>query len=87
MCLYSIIGTFCVKAQHVSNYLIHVNFFPEEAQVLGYPVSNENFMNGKTVVELSDTIPEDIIFYLHSEFKIDSIISGENYLNSNPKRF
>ena len=67
-------------AQFVSSYSIHVNFFPEDAQMWGYPVSNENFMNGKAAVELSDSIPEDIIFYLHSELKIDSIISGKKLL-------
>ncbi|WP_350292566.1 hypothetical protein [uncultured Croceitalea sp.] len=78
----------CSLAQKANNYSIQVQFFPEKAQMWGYPVSNNSFMRGSAKVQLSDSNTEKPSFYLHGELKIDSIVSnGKNITFSEKKVF
>ena len=65
------------QAQKVSDYTIDVHFFPIDAQMWGYPVSDKSFMRGRAKVEFSDSNFDTLTFYLHGELKIDSITSGK----------
>ena len=63
------------QAQRVSDYTIDVHFFPKDAQMWGYSVSDKSFMRGSAKVEFSELNVDTLTFYLHGELKIDSIIS------------
>lgn len=63
------------QAQRVSDYTIDVHFFPKDAQMWGYTVSDKSFMRGSAKVEFSELNVDTLTFYLHGELKIDSIIS------------
>ena len=69
-------SSFPIQAQGINTYSIDVHFFPEDAQMWGYAVSNDAFMRGNAKVEWSEINSEELIFYLHGELKIDSIVSG-----------
>ena len=72
-----------IHAQIVSSYSINVEFFPEDAKMWGHPVSPDAFMQGKSQVEFSELTSDKIIFYLHGELKIDSIMSGNKQIEYN----
>ena len=67
-----------VALGQVKSYIIDLEFFPENAQMWNYPVSNTSFVRGNSELEISENSNEKLTFYLHSEFKIDSIIVGNN---------
>lgn len=67
---------YVTHAQEVSDYTIDVQFFPKDAQVSGYSVSDKSFMRGSAKVEFSEINTDSLTFYLHGELKIDSILSG-----------
>ncbi|MCG8330724.1 MAG: hypothetical protein MI974_23710 [Chitinophagales bacterium] len=68
------------QAQKVSSYEIDVHFFPKDAQMWGYAVSDDAFMRGNTSIEFSEITADVLTFYLHGELKIDSITSGVNHI-------
>ena len=67
-----------LRAQKATNYIIDIEFFPKDSQMWGYKVSNDAFVRGSAIVTLSEPIKEATTFYLHGEFKIDSIYSGNH---------
>ncbi|RLD26481.1 MAG: hypothetical protein DRI75_11655 [Bacteroidetes bacterium] len=75
-----------IQAQQVSDYTIDVHFFPKDAQMWGYSVSDKSFMRGSTKVEFSELNADTLTFYLHGELKIDSIISGNKALKYASKK-
>ncbi len=77
--------TLIAKGQQVNNYKINVEFFPEDAQMWGYPVSNTSFMRGNTTVDFK-TYNKTLTFYLHGELKVDSITSGKKSLDFNSEK-
>lgn len=70
--------THYANAQKVNSYDIDVTFFPEEASMWGYPVSNASFMKGQSIITFETINADSLSFYLHGELKIDSIYSGKN---------
>lgn len=76
-----LVFSFSLQAQSVSSYIIHAEFFPNDAQMYGYPVSPEAFMRTNSVIEFSEINGSEIIFYLHGELKIDSILTGNNKID------
>lgn len=70
-----------LHSQTVSSYEINVKFFPDDAQMYHYPVSPEAFMRANSLIELSDITDSLIVFYLHGEIKIDSILSRNNKID------
>ena len=81
----SILGQ-ATYAQHVSSYSLEVEFFPDEAEMYGFPVSNEAFMKGSAEVSFSEIESDTINFFLHGELKIDSIFTGNKQINYNSKK-
>ncbi len=63
-------------AEGQATYRVFLKFFPEEAQMWGYAVSNDRFVQGNTQVEFREKPDQKIEFWLHGELKIDSILSG-----------
>jgi hypothetical protein len=74
--LFSALLTLNIQAQLVNSYEIKTDFFPDDAQMWGYSVSNETFLRGSSLVHLKEVNTDTICFYLHGELKIDSILSG-----------
>jgi len=62
--------------QKVDNYEISAEFFPKDASMYTYPVSPDAFIRANAVVEFSELGNDELIFYLHGEFDVDSILSG-----------
>lgn len=76
------------QAQKVSDYTIDVQFFPQDAQMWGYSVSDKSFMRGNAKIEFSEFDTDTLTFFLHGELKIDSIISDNNAIKfSSTKMF
>ena len=75
-----------IKAQHVESYLINIEFFPNDAQMWNYPVSSDVFMRGNSTLKLSEIDSTESTFYLHGEFKIDSITSDNKLIKYNSKK-
>jgi hypothetical protein len=71
----------CLQAQTVNSYEINAEFFPDNAQMYGYPVSPEAFMRANAFVELSEINDSEVVFYLHGELQIDSILIGNNKID------
>ena len=65
-----------LSAQNVKSYQINAEFFPEDAIMHGNEVSSEAFMRANSTIELEDTENDNIVFYLHGELVVDSILSG-----------
>ncbi len=86
LCLLVITNFYITQAQKVSDYTIAVHFFPEDAQMWGYPVANKSFMKGQAKVEFSALDDEVLTFYLHGELKIDSITSNHTTLEYNSEK-
>lgn len=70
-----------LQAQTVSSYEISVEFFPADAQMYGYPVSSESFMRANSIIIFSEIKDSIIVFYLHGELNIDSILTGNKSIN------
>jgi hypothetical protein len=68
--------TFNLQAQIVSSYEINAEFFPDDAQMYNNPVSPDAFMRANSVVEFSIITNDELIYYLHGELDIDSILAG-----------
>jgi hypothetical protein len=66
--------TISLRAQIVNSYEINVEFFPEDAQMYNNPVSPDAFMRAYSLIEFTETNDDEIIFYLHGELDIDSIL-------------
>ena len=77
---------FNISAQQVNSYSINVEFFPEDAQMWNYSVANDAFMRGNSKVNFSQINSNNIVFYLHGELKIDSIISGNTSIKYNSEK-
>lgn len=73
-------------AQKVNEYTISAHFFPSDAQMWGYPVSEKAFMRGNAKVKFSEVNVGTPQFYLHGELKIDSITSGKTTLEYESER-
>lgn len=70
-----------VQAQTVNSYEINAEFFPDDAQMYSYPVAPEAFMKANASIELSEITDTVIVFYLHGELKIDSVLSTNNKID------
>ncbi|MGB5286973.1 MAG: hypothetical protein WBN42_00645, partial [Ignavibacteriaceae bacterium] len=70
-----------LRAQTVNSYEINAEFFPDDAQMYGYPVSPEAYMRANSFIEFSDLTDSVIVFYLHGEINIDSILTGNKNIN------
>ncbi|MCW8824699.1 MAG: hypothetical protein OQK63_11435 [Ignavibacteriaceae bacterium] len=70
-----------LQAQTVKSYEINAEFFPDDAQMYNSPVSPEAFMRANSFVEFSEITDSVIVFYLHGELNIDSILSGNKNIN------
>jgi len=68
-------------AQIINSYEINAEFFPKDAQMYNYPVSAESFMRANVFIRLSEIQDSVVIFYLHGELKIDSILSGSRKID------
>ena len=70
----------CLKhshAQPVMEMSLTVEFFPQDAALYGYSVSNKHFMNAQARISLNPD-SQIQVFFLHSELRIDSImLKGE----------
>ncbi len=77
---------FNLQAQQVESYSINIEFFPEDAQMWNYPVSPNAFMRGNSKVKLSELNTDESTFYMHGEFKIDSIISNNKVITSTSEK-
>lgn len=75
-----------LQAQLVSRYNINIEFFPENAQIRGYSVSNDAFMRGNSRIEFSEINAKEAVFYLHGELEIDSIISRNTLIKYTSKK-
>ena len=69
-----LVFSFSLPAQTVSNYIINAEFFPNDAQMYYYSVSPNSFIRANSIVEFSEIDKENVIFFLHGELKIDSIL-------------
>ena len=65
-----------LQSQPVQTYSIHVDFFPEDARLYGYPVANNAFMRAKASMMPGEMPGDTTAFYLHGELRIDSVLSG-----------
>ena len=70
-----------LQAQTVSSYEINAEFFPADAQMYGYPVSSESFMRANSIIIFSEIKDSVIVFYLHGELNIDSILTENKSIN------
>ena len=70
-----------LQAQTVNSYEINAEFFPDDAQMYSSPVSPEAFMRANSFIEFSDITDSVIVFYLHGELNIDSILTGYKNIN------
>ena len=75
-----------LQSQPVQTYSIHVEFFPEDARLYGYPVANNAFMRGKASMMPGEMPGDTTAFYLHGELRIDSILSGGEPVSYNTER-
>ena len=75
-----------LQAQTVSSYEINAEFFPDDAQMYGYPVSPEAFMRANSAIIFSEIKDSIIVFYLHGELNIDSIITENKTINYTNER-
>lgn len=69
-----------IQAQEVESYSINIEFFPDDAQMWNYPVSPNVFMRGNSKLKLTEIDAAESTFYLHGEFKIDSITSNNKLI-------
>lgn len=77
-----------IKAQKIKSYEINAEFFPDDAKFYGNEVSPDNFMRGNSIVEFTENQNREVTFYLHGEFKIDSILrNGEKIKYNSQKVF
>jgi hypothetical protein len=70
----------------VDSYDIHVEFFPEDAEMYGRQVPNDAFMRGNATVEFSNIADSSVSFYLHGELKIDSIVADKKSIEYGTKK-
>lgn len=68
------------NSQVATNYCIVAEFFPKDANLYGYPVSNKSFVRAHSFVTIDEINNDDIVFYLHSELMIDSIVVNNDRL-------
>jgi hypothetical protein len=68
-------------AQIINSYEINAEFFPQDAHMYNYPVSSETFMRANAFIRISEIQDSVVIFYLHGELKIDSILSGNSKID------
>lgn len=78
ICVFLISTAVNLQSQKVNSYTIDAEFFSDDAKMFNNPVSRDAFMRANTLVEFSEVTSSDIIFYLHGELEIDSILSGNN---------
>lgn len=81
-----IIETGTVTAQQrqlPSGYKISCEFLPEHANYSVYTVPNNSFMRGQAIVYFPGDISGDIVFYLHGELWIDSILVRNDKIEYN----
>lgn len=69
-----------IQAQNINSYEIFAEFFPNDAKMYNYPVSPEAFLRAHSTIVFLKLTDDDIIFYLHGEFKIDSILVGSKMI-------
>lgn len=79
--LFIIANSLYLQAQTVSSYEINAEFFPDDAKMYGDPVSPEAFMRANSVIDFEEITGSEIVFYLHGELKIDSILTGNNKID------
>jgi len=70
-----------LQAQTVKSYEINAEFFPDDAQMYNSPVSPEAFMRANSFIEFSEITDSVIVFYLHGELKIDSLLTGNKNID------
>jgi len=75
--IFLLILTSSMYSQTVNRYTIHVEFFPEDAQIRGQKIEPDNFMRGRSIVDFIEPV-SDIEFYLHGELRVDSIMYADN---------
>ncbi|MFP4557214.1 MAG: hypothetical protein ACLFNU_10115 [Bacteroidales bacterium] len=78
--LVALLFTLILNGQVATNYKITAEFFPENAQLYNYPVSNKNFMRAYSQIKLEELNSDSVEFYLHSELHIDSILLNKRKL-------
>jgi len=76
-----LLAFFTGEAQVIKSYSINMHFFPKDAQMWGYPVSNTHFARGNAKITFSEITQDSLVFYLHGEFKIDSVLSGQHSIS------
>jgi len=74
------LNIYTTQAQQINDYTIDAHFFPKDAQMWGYSVSNKSFMKGSANITFSELAVDTLTFYLHGELKIDSIKSKNKNL-------
>lgn len=72
---------FVSAGQDIPTITIHADFFPKDASVYSYPVSPRSFMRGTMEIKGTNTLPQEDLFYLHGELRVDSILSGGKKLD------
>ena len=74
--------TIFLQAQKVDSYEISAEFFPEDAQMYNNPVSPDAFMRAYSTVKFADLNGDELIFYLHGELDIDSVLADHKKIES-----
>lgn len=82
----ALIITLTINGQVATSYNISAEFFPEDAQLYNYPVSNKNFMRAYCKVQINELNSDSVEFYLHSELMIDSILVKNQRLEYNSEK-